>query len=429
MAILDTLITKAKQLSKKQLSQDFFWGALQTAAKQGGSFLVFIIGTWILSKETMGMYNYFMGIAAILVLFVDVGISTATSKYVAQYSQTDEKKLKQIQFNALLLVLVCATILILFILQFGPVVLKEKFAYFIYFLPLIYLSPIASVLDGIYRGKGAFKKLSIITMSAVAISIVITVILVQKFGLLGLAFSQNSLYFLLATTLLFGSLNGNENRLNGSILKEVLGYSLTFSLATLGYYLFSNINVILMGRFEFFTQLAYYELVSKAFVAPLMPFTILGLVLAPMFTRDYARKEFQKVFDGYKTYLKRMLFAGILFGLGSIILVPAFVYILARDYFDPFFFTLLPPFILLYSQMAFSAPINSGIIVATGHARIMTFLNIIVGAIGAGLAYFFISRGMIVESIYSLVGVHTLGLVLLNLIFFKTLKKIVSENN
>ncbi len=428
MSLLNTVISKARDLPKKQLSKDFFWGALQTAAKQGGSFLVFLIGTWILSKETMGMYNYFMGIVVILVLFVDIGISTATSKYVAQYSQTDEKKLKEIQFNALMLVLLCATIIVSLTLYFGPKVLSEQFKNFVYFLPIIYFAPIASVLDGIYRGKGFFKKLSVITMGAVTVSIVLTIILVQRHGLLGLAFSQNALYFLLATSLLIGSLNGNENKFNGGILKEVVGYSITFSLATLGYYLFSNINVILIGRFEYFRELAYYELVNKAFIAPLMPFTILGLVLAPVFTRDYARGEFSKVMEGYKSYLKRMFAAGILFAVGSIFLVPLFVYVLARDYFDPFLFTLMPPFILLYAQMAFSAPINSGIIVATGHARIMTYLNLVVGAIGAGLAYFFVSRGMIVESIYALVGVHTLGLILLNVFFYRTLKNIVSQN-
>src|SRR5690606_3618484 len=177
-------------------------------------------------------------------------------------------------------------------LHYGPQILKERFADFVYFLPIVYFAPIASVLDGIYRGKSYFKKLSIITMSAVTVSIALTVLLVQRYGLLGLALSQNALYFLLATSLLLASLNGNENKINGGILKEVLGYSLTFSIATLGYYLFSNINVILIGRFQFFRELAYYELVNKAFIAPLMPFTILGLVLAPMFTKDYARGEF-----------------------------------------------------------------------------------------------------------------------------------------
>jgi O-antigen/teichoic acid export membrane protein len=222
--------------------------------------------------------------------------------------------------------------------------------------------------------------------------------------------------------LLLGVTGENTFKINKTVIKNVFGYSLTFSIATLGYYLFSNVNGILMGNFGYFRELAYYELLNRAFIIPLLPFTILGLVLAPIFTGFYAKKDYKKVFESYIKYLKRMVWVALAFVAISVAVIPLFVYFLANKYFDPFLFTLFVPLLILFAQMAMSAPMTSGIIVATGHAGLMMGLNILSGLISATASYLLISRGMIVESAYSMMIVHTLAFIAMNVIFYRKLK-------
>jgi O-antigen/teichoic acid export membrane protein len=420
--MLDYIVKTIRQAIAKDMTRNFLWGMFQTLGKQGVSFLIFMIGTTLLSKEGIGEYNYLMGIVVILNLFVDLGVSTATSKFVAEYMETDGEKLKAVLFNSLLLIVGTATLITAVVLWKGEAVLKQHFDEFLYFLPIIYFSTLASVLDGIYRGRREFKKLAILSLSTGAISVAAAFFLVKNFGFLGLAYSQNVLYGLLFLVLLFGISGEHTYKFNGGVIKNVFGYSITFSIATLGYYLFSNINGVLMGNFGYFRELAYYELLNKAFVIPLLPFTILGLVMAPVFTSHYAKKEYAKVFEDYKKYLKTMFAVAGLFILIAVIVIPVFVFVLANKYFDPFLFSLFIPILFLFTEMAMSAPLSSGIIVATGHADLMMGLNIVSGIVSATLSYLLISNGMIVQSAYSMVIVHTIAFALMNVIFYRKLQ-------
>jgi O-antigen/teichoic acid export membrane protein len=420
--MLRYLVQTIRTAFAKDLTRNFLWGMFQTLGKQGVSFLIFMIGTTLLSKEGIGEYTYLMGIIVILILFVDLGVSTSTSKYVAEYIETDGEKLKATMFNSLLIIFCTATLVSALVIWHGQSVLKQHYDEFLYFLPIIFFSPLASVLDGIYRGKREFRKLAILTISSGLISVVAAFFLVTNYSFMGLALSQNFLYGLLFLMLLLGMTGVHTFKLNKEVIRNVFGYSLTFSIATLGYYLFSNINGVLMGNFGYFRELAYYELLNKLFIIPLLPFTILGQVLAPVFTGHYARKDYKRVFDDYKKYLKRMFIVGGVFIVVALCIIPLFVFLLANKYFDPFLFTLFIPLLFLFTEMAMSAPMTSGIIVSTGHAGLMMGLNILSGIISATASYLLLREGMVVESVYSMLIVHTLAFILMNIIFYRKMQ-------
>ena len=62
---------------------------------------------------------------------------------------------------AILGLTIVITILTLII---GPSYLKEKYLYVLYVLPLIFLAPMTSLYDGMYRGVKKFKKLAIVSV-------------------------------------------------------------------------------------------------------------------------------------------------------------------------------------------------------------------------------------------------------------------------
>ena len=83
---------------------NFLWRAIQIVGQQGITFLIFILCAKNLSTYEFGIYNYILAIVLFLVMFSDFGISTATSRYVAEYSVTDKDKLRAVLFNSMTMV-------------------------------------------------------------------------------------------------------------------------------------------------------------------------------------------------------------------------------------------------------------------------------------------------------------------------------------
>jgi len=146
----------------KETIHNFIWRSLQVFGKQGITFLIFILCAKLLSPYEFGIYNYVLAIIFFLIIFGDFGISTATSKYVAEYNVTDKKKLKSVLFNSGIIILGLTLLITLITITIGPWYLKEKYVYVLYLLPLIFLAPMTSLYDGIYRGLKRFKSLAII---------------------------------------------------------------------------------------------------------------------------------------------------------------------------------------------------------------------------------------------------------------------------
>src|SRR3989339_1979664 len=101
---MQKLIHKHYQRHKETI-HNFIWRSIQIGAKQGITFLIFILCAKLLSPYDFGIYNYALAIVFLLIIFGDFGISTATSKYVAEYNVTDKKKLKAVLFNSGIIIL------------------------------------------------------------------------------------------------------------------------------------------------------------------------------------------------------------------------------------------------------------------------------------------------------------------------------------
>src|SRR3989344_7857431 len=156
------MIKKAYQ-SHKETIHNFTWRSLQTFGKQGLIFVIFILAAKLLVPYDFGIYNYVLAIVFFLIMFGDFGISTATSKYVAEYNLTDKEKLKAVLFNSGIIILAITVLITVLTLIIGPFYLKDKYLYVLYLLPLVFLAPMTSLYDGIYRGLKKFKQLAIIS--------------------------------------------------------------------------------------------------------------------------------------------------------------------------------------------------------------------------------------------------------------------------
>jgi O-antigen/teichoic acid export membrane protein len=421
MNIKNVILEKLER--NKEFSQSFLWRTVQVFGKQGASFALFLTATFFLSKEDMGIYNYVFSALSLLVIFADFGISTATSKFVAEYNTVNKEKLSRVLFNSTLIVGIVAMIVTILVLIFGNRWFGDFNEYMVIILPLVFLSPFTSLLDGIFRGLKRFKELAFVSLVTGAISIGAIFLLIFKYQLVGALWAQNILFGVYFLVLIFRYRANVHFKLDGKIMKDIVRYSLVFGAATLGYYLFSRVNILILGSYNFLEEIATYELLNKIYLIFLMPFTIIGQVLSPSVTELFVLKKYDQVRSIFKKILVYFFGICLLFVPTTIIVIKLGIGLFLPEYDTSMLVALLLPVSITYSQMAFSAPISTGMVVATGHASIMTILNIITGAINVVLNIFVIQYFGYIGVIWTTLGVQSIALVLLCVIYWR---KIVS---
>lgn len=391
---------KNKYLQHKETIQNFGWRSLQIFGKQGVTFLIFILAAKMLSPYLFGIYNYVLAIIFFLIIFGDFGISTATSKYVAEYNVTDKEKLKAVLFNSGIIILGLTIVITLLTLTFGKYYLGDKYIYVLYLFPLIFLAPMTSLYDGIYRGLKKFKQLAIISTIVGVVSLSFVYILIKQYGLIGALIAQNLFYFILFLALAFGYKEFHF-KLNKSVMKEIGKYSCIIGLAGMGYFLYTRIDILILGHFGFIEEIGYYEIINNIFLLLITPIILLATVVAPNTTKNFALKKYNHI---KKKLIKETLFLFFI-GLGVVILSYLFFPFIFKLFLPEYNIVLLMQILTLLLFLIpfrfFSSYINVGYITPGGFAKILTFNTITFGALNTILDFIFLIRFGFIGVIYA----------------------------
>src|SRR3989344_5643264 len=350
---------KNKYLAHKETIHNFIWRLLQVFGKQGITILIFILCAKLLAPYDFGIYNYVLAIIFFLIMFGDFGISTATSKYVAEYNTTNKEKLKAVLFNSGIIILGITILITVLTLIIGPLYLKDKYIYVFYLILLI-----------------------------------------------GLGLGYRDFNF----------------KLNKQVIKEIGSYSFVYGLATLGYFLFSRVDILILGHYNYIDEIAVYELLNKIFLVLLMPFTILGQIMAPNYSERSAKKEYSLIKWRYKTIVKKSILISLISLIILAFIVPTTIRFWFSEYYSETFILIFYPTLIIYSISFFNAPINAGIIVSTGYAKLMSAMNIYLGVFNAILSIVLLKIVGFIGVIYATVISLIIGTSILQIRFYKILK-------
>lgn len=420
MNIKHFFLTKYK--NNKELSYSFGWRLTQILTKQGSSALMFFIATYFLTKGEMGIYNYMSSALFLMIAFADFGISTATSKYVAQYNTISKEKVGRVLFNSGLVIFLVSMLVVLFMAIYARSIFPEYYIYLYYALPFIFIYPLTSLLDGIYRGLKKFKTLAIVSICTGVLGILSSYILVTTYGLIGAVLTQVVFFSLYALILLLLH-KGYEFKYDSKVLKDIVSYSIYFGIATLGYFLFSKVNILILGRYNLLEEIAVYELLNKIFAIYVIPFTVLGQVLAPNVVEMFSLKKYENVRRLFRRSLIYFFTLAILFVPIAMFLTKIGIEILFPQYSNGILMALLLPVALTSAKAIPVLVINTGLIASTGHAKYMAVENVVVGVINVLLNIFVIQ-------IYGYIGVvwvtfilQSISLVVLYIVYYKRLRE------
>ena len=413
----------SKYFSLRKNLTPFLWRLTQVLFKQGTTAIMFFIATYFLTKEDMGVYAYVSSMLLLLALFTDFGISTSTSRYVALYNSEDKEKVKRIFFNISLVILV-ATVMVSVIF----ILLKDIFSvqysdYLLLTLPMIFIHPMTSLMDGIYRGLKEFKKLALFTILNSIVGIGGAYLLVTNFGLNGTVVAP-LLYFSSYLIILLIAYRGYQFVLDKKIVKDVTTYAMYFGVAALGHYLFSKINVLILGSQNLLEEVAIYELLNKINTELLLPFIVLGQILAPNVVEDFSKKRFENIQKQFRKNLVLTLLAAIIFLPLSILITSVAVNLFFPIYSGEILQSLLLPVALTFSTTVPVVVINTGMITSTGHGKLMAIQNIITGIVNVLLNLFIIKSHGYIAVVWVTFTVQLISNTILYLIYSSKLKKL-----
>lgn len=417
-------IIKNFYFKHNEIINNFIWRSLQILGRQGASFLVFIFVAKRLETYQFGVYIYLISLIFFLILFGDFGISTATSKYVVEYNIKNKEKLKSVLFNTLTIVFLISLIVSILVILLGRFYLKDNYYYYvIYLLPLLFLVPATSIYDGIYRGLKKFKKLSKISLTTGIISLLFAYGLVLIYKFEGALVSQSMIYIILLIGLAIGY-RDIKIKFDMKVMKEITKYSLVIGFATLGYYLFSRVVILILGHYQYLEVIAVYGLLTKILGTLLIPFIIVSNIIAPNFSGYFAKKRYSVVLNKYLKYVILSFLSAIIFFIIIYFSVPVIIEIFFSGFYNEIFSNIFIPVIITYFVMSYSIIINTGIIVSTGYARIMTYSNIIIGILNLILSLILLNITGYIGVIYSVLILNLFAVIIYHYLYYLKIKKL-----
>lgn len=411
-----------KYRNNKELFYSFRYRLVQILAKQGSSALMFFIATYFLTKGEMGIYNYLSSVLFLIIVFADFGISTATTKYVAQYNTISKEKVGKVLFNSSLIILLVSSLLITILAFFAHRVFPDNYIYLYYALPFIFIYPLTSLLDGIYRGLKRFKILAIVAVLNGILGIICSYLLVKNFGLIGAIVNQGVFFSIYAIALLVMH-KGFEFKIDKKILKDIMNYSVYFGIATVGYFFFSKVNILILGSHNLMEEIAVYELLNKIFIIYLIPFTVLGQVLAPNVVEIFSLKKYENVRILFKKSLIYLLPIVLFFIPISMLITKIGIGILFPQYVNGILTVLLLPVALTTAKAIPVVVINTGLITSTGHAKYMAIENIVVGILNVVCNIFVIQYFGYVGVVWVTLILQSVSLIILYMIYYRKLRQ------
>ncbi len=420
MNLKDSIIQKFK--NNKELSKSFLWRLTQILSKQGTSALMFFIATYFLAKEDMGIYTYISSALLLLVIFADFGISTATSRYITLYNTEDKSKVKKVFFNSSLMIFGISIIVILSVFLLKEYISIKYYDYILYALPMVFISPMTSLLDGIYRGLKKFKQLAIVSLLNSFVGILISYILVTSYGIIGAIWAQ-IIYFSIYSLILLILHKEYEFKIDKKIVMDIGKYSLSFGIATLGFYLFSKVNILILGKYDLLEEIAIYELLNKVFTVFLIPFSVFGQVLAPNIVEMFSLKKIDEVKNVFKNLLKYLLLFNIFFIPLSTILARIGINLFFPSYTNGIMESLLLPISLTYAVAIPVVVINTGILTSTGHAKLMAIQNVVSGIVNVILNIFVIQKYGYLGVVWVTFSIQILSTLILYIVYYSKLSK------
>jgi len=393
-----------------QVIKGSFWGGLASLLTKIGALIFTVILARFLLPENFGLYSLTMSIAAIFMIFADLGLNQTLVKFASTYK--DKKKIAAYSYYIFKLkfILSFAVFLVLLLLSY-------PLSFYIYknvslFFPLIFSSFFiftslfvnffSSFFYVIKKVKYIFGREIIFQITRIILIVLIFFFFASSYYVLGVivgliitnVFVIILLYFWLKKEMpcIF---RRTKEKIDKIRLMKFVGYSFIASISGI---FFTYIDMIMLGFFVSLSYVGYYRAAFTLIFGTVGLFTYLGTLLLPYFVQLHKKRlkrAFNKVLRIVSIFSFPAAFGLLALGRYFIRLLYGYSYLPASYPFYLLSLLLISwPISTLLSALFFSKEKPKNV------AKIITLALLI----NITLNYIFISRLVKISELYAIIG-------------------------
>jgi O-antigen/teichoic acid export membrane protein len=322
-----------------------------------------------------------------------------------------------------LAIVAAAAVMTVVMLVFGDWLLGRNRDMVLVLAPILLLSPLSSLFDGIYRGTGRFRALALVTLAGGAAIVPAALLLIGRYGLAGALGAQGLYYGLLCVLFAAGS-RGSTAVPSVGVLREVLPYALTLGLSNLAFFLYTRIDVLVLERFGLVVEIGFYVLVYRALDILALPFMIYGQAAAPASTRLFERGDIGRIRTRMGQGLVIVLAGSVLACAAGYFGVPLAIRLVLPDYDVPLVALCMNMLLLLLPVKAWGVFATQGFLVPTGHAGLVLHTTWIGGVVNVALDLALVARYGLPGVVAATLVVHAAVIAAQAILYLRALARI-----
>ncbi len=398
---------------------NFLWRAIQILGKQGVTFVIFVLCAKYLSPYEFGIYNFVFSLIFMFAIFSDFGVSVTASRYTAQYQISDIKKLHVLPFNSTLIVVVLSTIVCLLVFFARDKI--KYYEYLIYCFPLLFAIPMTSLYDGIYRGLKKFKELSLINFIFGLLFIPLIYFSINKWGIKGAILAHNAYYILLFIVVYCYSFTWKmktKAKLDKELIVKILKYSVLVGLSDVGLFLYTRVDVLILGHFNLVEEIGYYEIANRMYLILILPAQLLATVVAPKIAQIFLLKKNDLIKSNYKRDVLLLFGIGLVLAGVSYFSIGYIFALLFDNYKSDILLKLMTILLILVPFRYFSTYISIGYITPSGNVKISTLAIMFFGIVNVLLDFLLIKEFGLFGVVYATIISQILFMLVKDLFFY-----------
>jgi len=298
-----------KKFRDSKLFKETFWGALS----KGCTLVLYIFINIILARklgvEKFGEWSFFFSVLTILFLFSALGINSSTKKFIASYSKTSflksvvhQSTKMRFQFTFVYTILVTVVLALVFYIT-----KKDVFRYLLYSSPLLFFYSLCEYFKGVFEGMHRIKYNFLLNLFDFGLRLLLIIIV----GFLAVLSIKNIIFIYTAVYLLV-SLAGMsmikqllertkaEEVRTIDIRKEILQYSWPLLIISMGLYISTEFDTVMIGLLSTNDQVAIYSIVKNLMSKTVHIALILGVGIMPIFANINQDNKEQLKFIFYR---------------------------------------------------------------------------------------------------------------------------------
>jgi O-antigen/teichoic acid export membrane protein len=281
-------------------------------AKFGGMVFTIFILARLLGPELFGVYNLAFSIIAIILTFTDLGISSASIRYLSEAFGKKDKPKARTYFSYFLkikfFIVAFAVILLLLISKYLAFSFYEKpllFYPLVFACIYLFISSFSTITQTILYALKDFRKFPKIQLleqtSKIVLAIAAIFIFTYNFEVPGIFLALGISSFFVFIYSLFIVLKKDKKLVFGKKIKiekpRILKYTGYMAIASVSLVFFASIDTLMLGKFVDSAHIGYYR-AALGLVLSLGAIIAFRAILIPVFTqisRQRLKRGFEKI--------------------------------------------------------------------------------------------------------------------------------------